>query len=61
MKKQNNHCELNFHDQKIRWRLTRDIRKHVDAYFQTSWEDVTLEVTVSFVKSTDVTYKTYSG
>ena len=32
----------------------------MDAYFQTSWEDV-LEVTVSFQKSTDVTYKTHLG
>ena len=30
---------------------------YVDAYLQSSWEDVTPEVTVSSVKSTDVTYK----
>ena len=34
---------------------------YADAYFQSSWEDVALEVTVSSVKSTDVTYKTHSG
>ena len=32
---------------------------YADAYFQSSWEDVALEVTVSSVKSTDVTYKTF--
>ena len=31
---------------------------YADTYLQSSWEDVALEVTVSSVKSTDVTYKT---
>ena len=34
---------------------------YADAYFQSFWEDVTLEVTVSSVKSTNVTCKTHSG
>ena len=34
---------------------------YVDAYFQCSWEDVALEVTVSSVKSTDVICKTHSS
>ena len=34
---------------------------YVDAYFLSSWEDVSLEVTVSSVKSTDVTCKTHLG
>ena len=33
---------------------------YVDAYFQTSLEDVALDVTVSSVKNTDETYKTHS-
>ena len=32
-------------------------RMHIST---SSWEDVALEVTVSFVKSTDITYKTHS-
>ena len=31
----------------------------MDAYFQSSWEDMALEVTVSSVKSMDVTYMTH--
>ena len=31
------------------------------AHFESSWEDVVLEVTVFSVKSTDVTYKIHSG
>ena len=34
---------------------------YADAYYQSSWEDVALEVTVSSIKSTDVTCKTHSG
>ena len=34
---------------------------YADAYFQSSWEDVALEVTVSSVKSTDGTCLTHSG
>ena len=34
---------------------------YADVYFQSSWEDVALEVTVSSVKSTDVICKTRSG
>ena len=34
---------------------------YADAYFQSSWEDVALEVTMSSEKSTDVTCKTHSG
>ena len=34
---------------------------YADAYFQSSYEDVALEVTVSSVKSTDVTCKRNSG
>ena len=34
---------------------------YTDVYFQSSWEDMALEVTMSSVKSTDVTYKTHSG
>ena len=34
---------------------------YADVYFQSSWEDVALEVTVSSVESMDVTYKTHSG
>ena len=34
---------------------------YADAYFLSSWEDVALEVTMSYVKSTDVTCKTHSG
>ena len=33
---------------------------YMNAYFQSSWEDMTLEVTVSSVKSTDLTCKTHS-
>ena len=91
------YCELNYHDQKIRRTLARDIRKQVfagyfgldnsihnlfplfkkgnvhihpclwgynnrgDAYSQSSWENVALEVTMSSVKCTDVTCKTHSG
>ena len=33
---------------------------YVDAYFQSSWEDMALEVTMSSVKSTDVTYQIHS-
>ena len=36
-------------------------KNYADTYFQSSWEDMALEVTVSSVKSTDVTYKTRSG
>ena len=32
---------------------------YADAYLQSSWEDVAQEVTVSSVKSTDVTCKTF--
>ena len=38
-----------------------DHNNHADAYFLSSWEDVALEVTVSSVKSTDVTCRTHSG
>ena len=34
---------------------------YADVYFQSSWEDVALEVTVFSVNSTNLTYKTYSG
>ena len=34
---------------------------YADACFQSSWEDVVLEVIMSTVKSTYVTYKTHSG
>ena len=34
---------------------------YADPYFQSSWEDAVLEVTVSSVKNTDVTCKTHSG
>ena len=34
---------------------------YADAYFQSSWEDMVLEVTVSSVKSMYVTGKTHSG
>ena len=34
---------------------------YMDAYFRSSWEDMALEVTVSSVKSTDITCKTHSG
>ena len=34
---------------------------YAGAYFQSSWEDMALEVTVSSVKSMDVTCKTHSG
>ena len=37
------------------------LNNYGDAYFPSSWEDVALEVTVSPVKSTDVTYKTHSS
>ena len=35
--------------------------KYADEYFQSSWGDVALEVTVSSVKDTGVTYKTHSS
>ena len=34
---------------------------YTDVYFQSSWEDVALEVTVSSVKSTVVTFNKHSG
>ena len=34
---------------------------YTDTYFQSSWEDVPLEMTVSSVKGKDVTYKTHSA
>ena len=41
--------------------LDRGYNNYAVAYFQSSWEVVALEVTVSSVKSTDVTYKTLLG
>ena len=47
------------HQQRIRW--SWGYNNYADAYFQSPWEDVALEMTVSSVKSTDVTCKTHSG
>ena len=34
---------------------------YVDAYFQSSWEDMAKDVTMSSIKSTDITYKIHPG
>ena len=39
----------------------KNVYLYADAYFKSSWEDVTLEVTMSSAKSVDVTCKTHSS
>ena len=38
-----------------------ELKLYVDAYFQSSWEYTAPKVTMSSVKSIDITDKTYSG